>query len=274
MKRKTSTESAPVSDGATLEEPRGGGIKESKPLHISLLFVLFGLALALLGLIFHNIPTIESRHHERLKLPTNFQEVKDISEILSMYTDNNYYSVMAAFGAVYIFLQAFSIPGSIFLSFLSGALFGVAVGVPFVCLMATIGATCSYMLSYYICRNLVRKFFPMKLALFAAEVSKHRHNILNYILFLRITPFLPNWFINLASPVLGVPVMPFVVATFFGVMPATYFAVKAGLTLHELNHPSDIFDTTAILTLAFLALLSVLPTLQPIRRRLDTLING
>ena len=30
-----------------------------------------------------------------------------------------------------------------------------------------------------------------------------RGNLLSYILFLRITPFLPNWFINIVSPVIG-----------------------------------------------------------------------
>lgn len=34
--------------------------------------------------------------------------------------------------------------------------------------------------------------------------------LLSYILFLRVTPLLPNTFINLASPVVGVPPLPFV----------------------------------------------------------------
>jgi len=216
-------------------------------------------------------------HKEQLKIPTSLQEVKMVGSILSLYTDSNYYSVISAFGAVYIFLQAFSIPGSVFLSFLAGALFGVKVGVPLVCATSTIGATCSYLLSYYVCRHLVKKFFPDKLALFSRELAKHRSHIMNYILFLRITPFLPNWFINLASPLLDIALLPFMVATFFGVMPASYFAVKAGMTLHkavELKGPSDIFDTSAVLTLAFFAIASVLPTLKPVRTFMDRVLNG
>ena len=37
-----------------------------------------------------------------------------------------------------------------------------------------------------------------------------------YIIFLRITPFLPNWFINVASPVIGVRLAPFYWGTFLG----------------------------------------------------------
>ena len=47
-------------------------------------------------------------------------------------------------------------------------------------------------------------------------MRKHRSNLLNYIIFLRITPFLPNWFINITSPVINVPLMPFFFGTVIG----------------------------------------------------------
>jgi hypothetical protein len=50
----------------------------------------------------------------------------------------------------------------------------------------------------------------------AIQVAKHRENLLNYIIFLRVTPFLPNWFINIASPVIDVPLAPFFWGTFIG----------------------------------------------------------
>jgi uncharacterized membrane protein YdjX (TVP38/TMEM64 family) len=36
------------------------------------------------------------------------------------------------------------------------------------------------------------------------------------MLFLRITPLLPNWFVNVASPIVGVPLHIFVLATLVG----------------------------------------------------------
>lgn len=54
------------------------------------------------------------------------------------------------------------------------------------------------------------------LFIYLFQVDKHRDSLLNYIIFLRITPFLPNWFINMTSPVIGVPVFPFVFGTFLG----------------------------------------------------------
>jgi uncharacterized membrane protein YdjX (TVP38/TMEM64 family) len=47
-------------------------------------------------------------------------------------------------------------------------------------------------------------------------VNAHRHNLLWYMLFLRLTPLIPNWFVNLGSPLVGMPYVYFLTATFFG----------------------------------------------------------
>ena len=46
-----------------------------------------------------------------------------------------------------------------------------------------------------------------------------------YICF-RITPFLPNWFINIVSPVIGVDLRPFWIGTFIGVAPPSFVAIQ------------------------------------------------
>jgi len=50
--------------------------------------------------------------------------------------------------------------------------------------------------------------------------------MLNYLLFLRITPFLPNWFINIVSPVIEIPAGLFFIATFLGVAPLSFIAIQ------------------------------------------------
>lgn len=47
-------------------------------------------------------------------------------------------------------------------------------------------------------------------------MEKHKDDIFNYMVFLRVTPFLPNWFINIAAPVINVPIWPFWLGTFLG----------------------------------------------------------
>ena len=64
--------------------------------------------------------------------------------------------------------------------------------------------------------ELVKKYFPERLKSWKARVAHHHDDMLWYVIFLRITPFLPNWFINLASPIIGVRLMPFFWGTFLG----------------------------------------------------------
>ena len=54
----------------------------------------------------------------------------------------------------------------------------------------------------------------------------------SYILFLRITPFLPNWFINVVSPVINVPLWTFFFATVLGKLPLGL--TELPLTLNKL----------------------------------------
>ena len=61
------------------------------------------------------------------------------------------------------------------------------------------------------------------------KVEAQRGNLLSYIIFLRITPFLPNWFINTVSPVIGVPLLPFWVGSFIGVAPPSFVFIQVSL---------------------------------------------
>ena len=78
------------------------------------------------------------------------------------------------------------------------------------------GATFCYLLSAMVGQELVTRYFPERLNSWRAQISHHHDDMLWYIIFLRITPFLPNWFINLASPLVGVRVAPFYWGTFLG----------------------------------------------------------
>lgn len=113
-------------------------------------------------------------------------------------------------------LQTFAIPGSLFLSILSGFLFRFPVALALICFCSAVGATLCYLLSLLLGRRLVKHYFPKRAEIWAQQVQKHKDDMLSYILFLRMTPLLPNWFINLVAPVIGVPLFPFALGTFLG----------------------------------------------------------
>lgn len=51
------------------------------------------------------------------------------------------------------------------------------------------------------------------------------------MLFLRLTPLIPNWFVNLASPLVGIPYPYFLGASFIGLMPMNFILIQTGQTL-------------------------------------------
>ena len=87
------------------------------------------------------------------------------------------------------------------------------------------------------------------------------NRVIKLAFFLRITPFLPNWFINIVSPVIGVDLKPFWLGTFIGVAPPSFVAIQAGTTLQEMTSTSDAITVQSVILLVVFALLSVLPVI-------------
>lgn len=180
---------------------------------------------------------------------------------LENYTSDYTVQVLVGYCAVYIFMQTFMIPGTIFMSLLAGALFGQLRGVALVVFAASAGASSCYFLSKLIGKPLVFSLWPDKLTFFQKQVSKRREKLLNYILFLRVTPTLPNTFINLASPIVDVPYHTFLLGTLIGLIPAAYVTVRAGIALGELTSLSDLYDTQSMALLFLIGVVSVTPAL-------------
>jgi uncharacterized membrane protein YdjX (TVP38/TMEM64 family) len=123
------------------------------------------------------------------------------------------------------------------------------------------------------------------------QINKHKDHLFFYVLFLLFTPVIPNWFVNISLPLFGIPIHIFGMATFFGlfltpenlqltefillgVMPQTFVAVKAGLTIQSIQSPSEVIDVKVITSLFILAFLSVLPTLPPVQKFLGKFLTS
>ncbi|XP_060223038.1 transmembrane protein 41B isoform X2 [Meriones unguiculatus] len=124
-----------------------------------------------------------------------------------------------------------------------------------------LGASFCYMLSYLVGRPVVYKYLTEKAVKWSQQVERHREHLINYIIFLRITPFLPNWFINITSPVINVPLKVFFIGTFLGVAPPSFVAIKAGTTLYQLTTAGEAVSWNSVFILMILALLSILPAI-------------
>lgn len=145
---------------------------------------------------------------------------------------------------LYLTLQTLCIPGTVALNAAMGALVGTGVGVPLGVILGTIGASLCYSLSAAVGTRLVESV-DMKLMKgrglpkMRAQVHKNRSDLLVYMLFLRLTPVLPNWLVNLASPIVNVPILTFALATFLGIMPQTYLTVRFGSIVVDAKRKLD-----------------------------------
>lgn len=232
-----------------------------------ILGAIFLSSVLIMTIIYLRFPNMDPSEKQFIKIPQDIDDAKNLGRVLSRYKDQYFYQVLLGYFIVYIFLQSFAIPGSIFLSILSGFLFSFPLALFLVCLCSAIGASFCYLIADFVGHKWVEKYWPTRVADWQAQVAAYREHLLNYIIFLRITPFLPNWFINIAAPVINVPLKQFFLGTFIGVGPPSFVAIQAGTTLHQLTSSKDTVSWTSIIILSVFACLSLLPVV--LKRRLQ-----
>eukprot|EP00195_Chlamydomonas_chlamydogama_P005060 CAMPEP_0202903622 /NCGR_PEP_ID=MMETSP1392-20130828/25438_1 /ASSEMBLY_ACC=CAM_ASM_000868 /TAXON_ID=225041 /ORGANISM="Chlamydomonas chlamydogama, Strain SAG 11-48b" /LENGTH=269 /DNA_ID=CAMNT_0049590887 /DNA_START=8 /DNA_END=817 /DNA_ORIENTATION=+ len=203
---------------------------------------------------------------EKLKLWANFpprslQSVGAVREVLIGYGAHYPVRVGALIALLYITMQTFMIPGTTSLNILAGAQYGWLVGFILVAFTSTLGSTSSYLLSWAVGRPLAQAVWPDRMEVFRNEVAARKNKLFNYMLFLRLTPLLPNIFINVASPIVGIPVHIFFLATLLGCAPNNFVAANAGARLGEIKSLSDLSDRRMLLLSGLVAVAALVPTL-------------
>ncbi|CAL5414397.1 unnamed protein product [Camellia sinensis] len=253
-------------DSPTSKKPIGTKLEGKFPLSrwefAAALAVFFIFSMALF-FIFMTMPAAE---YGKLKFPRTVSDLRALKDHLARYANSYPAKFILGYCSIYIFMQTFMIPGTIFMSLLAGALFGVVRGLFLVVFNATAGASSCFFLSKLIGRPVVNWLWPEKLRYFQGEIAKRREKLLNYMLFLRITPSLPNLFINLASPIVDIPFHVFLLATIIGLIPASYITVRAGLALGDLKSVKDLYDFKTLSVLFLIGSVVIVPTLLKRKR--------
>jgi len=181
---------------------------------------------------------------------------------LSAWVDAHHILAPLLYILIYITVVAFSLPGGLVMTVSGGLLFGPTMGALYAVTGATIGATALFLIA----KSSLGDFL---LAKAGGAVKKMQagfaHNALSYMFVLRLVPLFPFFLVNLAPAFLGVPLRVYVIATFFGIMPATFvFALTGsglGSVLEQGGHISLAGVMTPQLMAAFagLAVLALIP---------------
>jgi uncharacterized membrane protein YdjX (TVP38/TMEM64 family) len=224
------------------------------------LSIIFSLAFAVLILLILSAPDIAASDKDTfLTFPRTIDQIRALHSSIQNYTTTSYNYVLCLFCFLYLLLQSFAIPGPIILSILAGALFGRLRGLIIVSCCATCGACLCYTLSNFFGKGIIIRKYPSRVVDANKKIQEHKDNLLFYLLFLRLTPIVPNWLINLASPIIGVPFGMFVLATLLGLMPANWIHINAGMTLATIDQVGLTMDS--VLLLLGLAFVALIPTI-------------
>lgn len=191
-------------------------------------------------------------------------------------------------------LQTFSVPGTIFFSFLAGAIYGPWLGVPLVCF---VGYPCNYLnwlnsspqvvpqvpsllpissenpssttLQKPVSNGLVNKLNANAriCGTTFSSFASHLSSPIGLSIWLRPSLTFLSTYSSLAPSLVG----PITIHNTHqvGVMPQTIIAVKAGTTLQDFKSVSEIIDIKSILLMLVLGGLSLLPTLKPVQKVLS-----
>lgn len=215
------------------------------------------VSLGLLVIIVRNAP----EEGASLFFPSSLEDIRLLASTLGSYKQLHPHYVLLLFSSAYLFKQTFAVPGSVFLNVLAGAIFGSSLGFLLCCFLTACGASLCYLLARLVGEGPATSWFPARLSQFRQKLEENRAELPFFLLFLRLFPMSPNWALNMASGVLGVPLHLFFLSVLFGLMPYNYLCVTSGAILSDIRDLSDIVSWANMARCATAAMAALLPTL-------------
>lgn len=194
-------------DGQEREQsPLTGGFWRHVPLALVLVAVLAVFATGL---------------HRSLSFETFIRYQAALQELVAAHR----LAMLGLYGLVYVAAVTLSLPVSAFLTVIGGYLFGWAIGGLAASLSATLGAVGIFLIARTSLGDfLLRRAGPRIQGL--AEGFQHQG--FTYLLSLRLIPVIPFWVTNLAAALFGMRLKAFVLATYVGMLPASFAFAFAG----------------------------------------------
>mmetsp|Transcript_13174 Transcript_13174/g.18243 ORF Transcript_13174/g.18243 Transcript_13174/m.18243 type:complete len:272 (+) Transcript_13174:171-986(+) len=176
------------------------------------------------------------------------------------YKTQHPYSAILLYSVLYTAFLAASIPGcTTIMSILAGALYHPVFAIALIIINSSFGGMCAYLLSYLMLRETLEKRFPSLFDKLRKAVKSFGSNIWFAMIFLRVTPLVPNWFVSLGAPLVGMPLHVFFLGGMIGFIPAGIFHCMNGRALKNLVNESGVDPLTSFATLFGLQFLVLLP---------------
>ncbi|CAE6437108.1 unnamed protein product [Rhizoctonia solani] len=153
-------------------------------LKVLLLFIVGSILLG--GTLWVALPTLEEADRPMLRIPKSFAQLQDLNTLLKKYRDVYPYRIFVCYTITYLYLQAFSLPGSMYLSILGGAVWGVPRALPLACSCVATGATLCYLISAALGPALLAvPSWRARLDAWSEKIESQRENLMSYLIVIR-----------------------------------------------------------------------------------------
>ncbi len=183
---------------------------------------------------------------------------KRYAATLRMFTEAYYVEALALAFATYVIAASLSLPSGTVLSLTFGFLFGRWVATALVVTAATLGATILFLSVRYLFGEAARR----RLGRVGERINEEfTHEGFNWLLFLRLTPFVPYFLVNLVPALTEIRVRTYVAATALGILPSTLIVTNLGQAFGNIESTHGLLAPEALVALSLFGLLALVPVL-------------
>ncbi len=179
---------------------------------------------------------------------------------LLLFSQFNYFISILFFFFYLLCYSAFSLPGLLIFTAMSGYLFGIYYGFIISILSVTFGS-----LIFFILSKIFFKFFFIEYyGKYAQNINKYiSHSTLEYLIIFRLVPALPLMAQNIILSLLDIPKFKFFLATFVGFSPIFFTSVIIGNRIKNIQlikgiTGKDLFTWDIVLIISVLILFLIL----------------
>ncbi|CRH01025.1 SNARE associated Golgi protein, putative [Plasmodium relictum] len=220
--------------------------------YLSVIFVFFILVIAVYIYLMPGL-NVESKNRLKILIPKSFKDLKNLSnkekvkilyDSLVLYKSEHGFVLLILLSLFYIFYQSFPLflwwmtgTASI-ITILIGAFYNYLFSILYCSILSTISPVIAYVIFKYYGKTVIEHFFKNSLIKFNAQIKKRVKNKIDlffYIAILRLTPIFPNALINILGASLSLPILPFFVGTYIGLLPNTVILVSLGQAINRLS---------------------------------------
>ncbi len=184
-----------------------------------------------------------------------FDYLQDKKTILDGLVSSSPIKYGLLFFILYLLVTALSLPGAALMTLAAGALFGLFWGVILVSFASTLGATIAFLLSRFLFRDAVQKYFYKQMSTINKGIEKEGRL---YLFSLRMIPLFPFFVINLVMGITKIPVITFFWVSQIGMLAGTIVYINAGTQLAILESAKDIISVPMLLSFALLGVFPIL----------------